>query len=162
MVFVSREIGARFRALNDRTSKSSEIAWGMTSGWLLIGTVLAISDPIKKVLSENPKYDTLTSITLLAWIGLYGAILKFPWDRATELRKAAHSSWRTSIIGWLRSARTRSSKRSRFSGQHQLMLLHHQQLAAWDQAYPGWRSQWQSDRTAAFLDANPIGPGSEH
>jgi hypothetical protein len=151
MVFLSREIGGRFRALNDRTKKSGEIAWGMTAGWLLIGLVGATSDPMKKLVAESGRYDTITSATLVSWIALIGAMLKLPWDRATELRKHAHVSWRASLQSlqnWLVGKVVVLTKQP---VDPLLELTYQRQLADWDKKYDGWRPQWRVDRTLTII-----------
>lgn len=144
LVWASREFGARFRALNDRSKHAHETTWAMTSGWLLIGLVTVVSDPLKKIVADFPRYDTLTAAALFSWVALYNAALKLPWDRSTDIRKHAHASWQASVTSGVDRLIVRPAKLLLADTDQTLLRRHHEQLLDWDACYPGWRPAWQS------------------
>lgn len=146
LVYVSREFGARFRALNDRSDHPHETTWAMITGWLLIGLVSVISEPMKKLASDFTRYDTMTSATLISWIYLFNATLKLPWDKATEQRKAAHKSWISLARSCRLGARTLAKRilvATTAPADRTLELDYHRQLAEWDRTYANWRPEWR-------------------
>lgn len=160
LVYMSREFGARFRVLNDRSLHSHETTWAMLSGWLMIGIISVISEPMKSLASDFKRYDTMTSVALVSWIYLYNAALKLPWDKATEQRKAAHLSWYNRMTGLVRLV-TRTTKRVfnniYTSNDVTLHSSYHLQLLTWDSRYPNWRPAWQRINSAAAIAR--CGPG---
>lgn len=154
VVYVSREFGARFRVLNDRSARAHETTWAMLSGWLLIGIVSVISEPMKKLASDLQRYDTMTAVALVSWIYLYNATLKLPWDKATEQRKSAHSNWEASLRRFLASALTMQQKLLHAAlapGDKSLYHAYHRQLIEWDECYPEWRTAWQRSHSVSVI-----------
>ena len=148
IVYVSREFGARFRALNDRSLHAHETTWAMITGWLLIGIVSVISEPMKKLASDLKQYDTMTAVALVSWIYLYNAALKLPWDKATDQRKSKHESWSSSAKGLVSGVRAMSRRfLEAATAPHDpsLHLDYHRKLVQWDRLYPHWRAPWQRD-----------------
>ncbi|WP_277970855.1 hypothetical protein [Sphingomonas echinoides] len=154
IVYVSREFGARFRVLNDRSSRAHETTWAMLSGWLLIGIVSVISEPMKKLASDLQRYDTMTAVALVSWIYLYNATLKLPWDKATEQRKSAHLNWEASLRRLLSSTLTMKQKLLHAAlapGDQSLHQAYHRQLVEWDKLYPEWRAPWQRSHSVSVM-----------
>ena len=146
LVYISREFGARFRVLNDRSTRPYETTWAMLCGWLMIGILSVIIEPMKTLASDLKRYDTMTAVALVSWIYLYNAALKLPWDKATEQRKAAHTSWHRlalSIFASLSRLQTQVILNLTSSNDHTLHANYHSQLITWDSSYPGWRPGWQ-------------------
>lgn len=154
LVYVSREFGARFRALNDRSDHPHETTWAMISGWLLIGIVAVSSEPMKKLASDFTRYDTMTSTALVSWIYLFNAALKLPWDKATDQRKSAHKSWvtlaKTGLLG-ARTLATRILVAATASRDPTLEVDYHRQLAEWDRTYSNWRPAWRKQQSVDKL-----------
>ena len=154
LVYLSREFGARFRVLNDRSIHSHETTWAMLSGWLMIGIISVISEPMKSLASDFKRYDTMTGVALISWIYLYNAALKLPWDKATEQRKTAHLSWYKRLASLIALvSRTTTSILNNINSPNDLSLhaSYHCQLVIWDSRYPNWRPAWQRTNSVAAI-----------
>ena len=139
MIWMSVEAGARFRALNDRSASLATIVWAALTCMMLGGLAVYISEPIKGVLKANPgRYDGNTAVAFFVWLALYAAVMKLPWDRACDLRKASHQSWRKSA----RSRHYRVKAGFREAARLQDELREHQRRdaeqsrASWAELYP--------------------------
>lgn len=154
LIWVSREFGARFRALNDRSKYSHETTWAMLCGWLMIGIISVISEPMKNLASDLKRYDTMTAVALVSWIYLYNAALKLPWDKATEQRKVAHMSWSSSMArlsAWSFGILHRILEDIKAPRDETLHASYHFRLAMWDSLYPDWRPSWKRVQSASVI-----------
>lgn len=143
LALFSANFGGRFKALNDRSKRRSELVWAMLFG---VGNPALISaltvERVKAILHDDVSRISLApSVALVVWVVTYGWVLKLPWDKLAELEKPYHKRRITSLM--LKAAKARRAYREskvRLAAEEvRLVNERRDTLALWLQLYPEWK-----------------------
>jgi len=139
LVVLSLHFGGRFRALNDRPRPGGVVIWAASSGFLLVALGGVAAEQIKPAIKTD--HGVIPFAAFLAWLALYAAVLKLPWDRGTELAKKRHLSWSASVrhVASRLRASISAARARQEEDRRSLAAETAQTQAKWLLEYPSWK-----------------------